>query len=130
MVQNDFKHPIDNVTNFLAEYAAGKRNFAKAELSGANLQDVDVKGADLSYADLSGANLSNANFRGCDLSFANLNQANLENTDLRGAMLFSADFRQANLQGTKFEKADSDRTTQFPPDFDLEARLSPQKQLP
>lgn len=37
MVQNDFKHPIDNVTNFLAEYAAGKRNFAKAELSGANL---------------------------------------------------------------------------------------------
>ncbi|MEA5550367.1 pentapeptide repeat-containing protein [Anabaena cylindrica UHCC 0172] len=119
MPEVNFQQPIDTAAKMLEEYAAGKRDFEKAELGNADLQCLDLKGSNLSYADLSEANLSGANLRGCDLSFADLSQANLYNADLRGAMLFSADLRQANLQGVHLEKADCDRTTLFPADFDL-----------
>jgi uncharacterized protein YjbI with pentapeptide repeats len=113
-----FQQPVYTAATLVEEYAGGKRDFCRAELSDVDLSGVDLKGADFSYAELSEANLSNANLRGCDLSFANLSQANLQNADLRGALLFSTDLRQANLQGAKLEKADSDRTTHFPSDFD------------
>jgi uncharacterized protein YjbI with pentapeptide repeats len=119
MPETNFQQPINSAARILEEYALGNRNFERAELGEANLQGVDLKGADFSYADLSEANLCRANLRGCDLSFADLSQANLEDADLRGALLFSADLRNANLAGTKLEKADYDRTTHFPLNFDL-----------
>jgi uncharacterized protein YjbI with pentapeptide repeats len=118
MPEVNFQQPISSAATLVEEYAVGNRNFERAELANANLQDVDLKGCDFSYADLSVANLSHANLRGCDLSFADLSQANLQNADLRGSMLFSADLRQADLQGTHLENADCDHNTHFPPNFD------------
>ena len=109
---------INTAATIVEEYAAGKRDFSRAELGDADLRGVNLKGADLSYADLSEANLTGANLRGTDLSFADLSQANLQDADIRGALLMSANLRQANLQSTKLEKADCDRTTNFPQDFD------------
>ncbi|MDB9307642.1 pentapeptide repeat-containing protein [Aphanizomenon sp. CS-733/32] len=118
MPEVNFQKPINSAARIVEEYTMGKRNFEKAELGDANLQSLDLKGSNFSYADLSQANLSGTNLRGCDLSFADLSEANLQNADLRGAMLFSANLRQANLEGTHLEKADYDRSTHFPADFD------------
>ncbi|MBN3906179.1 MAG: pentapeptide repeat-containing protein [Nostoc sp. NMS1] len=109
---------INTAATLVESYAAGKRDFSKAELGNADLQGINLKGSDLSYADLSEANLSGANLRGTDLSFADLGQANLRDADLRGALLISANLRQTDLKGAKLEKADYDRSTHFPQYFD------------
>jgi uncharacterized protein YjbI with pentapeptide repeats len=119
MSEINYQQPISTVATLMEMYIAGERDFSRAELGNANLQGVDLKGSDLSYADLNAANLKGANLRGTDLSFADLSQADLQDADLRGAMLMSANLRQANLQDTKLEKADCDRNTHFPPNFDL-----------
>lgn len=118
MSETNSQQIINTAVTLVNKYTEGKRDFSEANLGNADLQGFDLKGCDFSYADLSEANLNGANLRGCDLSFANLSQANLQNADLRGALLFSADLRQANLKGAKLEKADCDRTTHFPQDFD------------
>ena len=118
MPEVNSQQPINSAATLVENYAAGKRDFSKAELGNADLQGINLKGSDLSYADLSEANLSGANLRGTDLSFADLGQANLKDSDLRGALLMSANLRQADLKGTKLEKADYDRGTHFPQDFD------------
>ncbi|MEH1965571.1 pentapeptide repeat-containing protein [Nostoc sp.] len=118
MPEVNSQQPINNAVTLVESYAAGKRDFSKAELGNADLQGINLKGSDLSYADLSEANLSSANLRGSDLSFADLGQANLRDTDLRGALLLSANLRQADLKGAKLEKADYDHSTHFPQDFD------------
>ncbi|MFM6343178.1 MAG: pentapeptide repeat-containing protein, partial [Dolichospermum sp.] len=71
MPEVNFQKSINSAA-IVEQYAAGKRDFAKAELSDANLQGLDLKGSNFSYADLSKANLSDANLRGCDLSFSDL----------------------------------------------------------
>ena len=121
MAEVNFQQPINSAADIIKEYAIGKRDFERAELSDANLSGVDLKGADFGYADFSEANLQGTNLRGCDLSFADLSQANLQDADLRGAMLFSANLRYANLQGTHLENADCDHNTHFPDHFDAKA---------
>ncbi|MEH1790587.1 pentapeptide repeat-containing protein [Nostoc sp.] len=118
MPEVNSQQPINSTATLVESYAAGKRNFSKAELGNADLQSINLKGSDLSYADLSEANLSSANLRGTDLSFADLSQANLKDADLRGALLMSANLRQASLKGANLEKADYDCNTHFPQDFD------------
>jgi uncharacterized protein YjbI with pentapeptide repeats len=130
MPKLNFQQSINSAARIIEEYSVGKRNFEKAELAEANLQNLDLKGSDFSYADLSTANLRGANLRGCDLSYADLSEANLQDADLRGAMLFSANLRQANLQGTHLEKADCDPNTHFPPNFDaIAAGVNMSKEL-
>lgn len=118
MPEVNSQQPISSATTLVESYAAGKRDFSKAELGNADLQGINLKGSDLSYADLSEANLNSANLRGTDLSFADLGQANLRDADLRGALLMSANLCQADLKGANLEKADYDRSTHFPEDFD------------
>ena len=118
MPEVNSQQPINSAATLIVSYAVGKRDFSKAELGNADLQGINLKGSDLSYADLSEANLNTANLRGTDLSFADLNQANLKGADLRGALLMSANLRQANLKGTNLEKADYNRSTHFPQNFD------------
>jgi len=118
MSQINSQQPIDNAATVVERYAAGKRDFSKAELGNADLQGINLRGSDLSYADLSEANLSGANLRGTDLSFADLSQANLRDADLRGALLMSASLDQADLEGANLEKADYDRNTHLPENFD------------
>ncbi len=118
MPEVNSQQPINSATTLVESYAAGKRDFSKAELGNADLQGINLKGSDLSYADLSEANLCGANLRGTDLSFADLSQANLKDADLRGALLMSANLRKADLKGANLEKADYDHSTHFPQDFD------------
>ncbi|MEH2110741.1 pentapeptide repeat-containing protein [Nostoc sp.] len=118
MPEVNSQQPINSAATVVENYAAGKRDFSKAELGDADLQGINLKGSDFSYADLSEANLSSANLRGVDLSFTDLSQANLRDTDLRGALLMSANLHQADLKGANLEKADYDRNTHFPQDFD------------
>jgi uncharacterized protein YjbI with pentapeptide repeats len=101
-----------NVSELLARYAIGERDFSGfnlsqanlscADLSQANLSCADLSQANLSCADLSGADLSQANLIGADLVlanliFANLRDADLRDADLRGANLYTADLTNANL---------------------------------
>lgn len=69
---------------------------AKADLTGANLQN-----ADLTAANLQGAILQRANLRGADLSMADLRHATLVQADLCDANLLGAELRGANLMGAQ-----------------------------
>ncbi|MDU9039964.1 pentapeptide repeat-containing protein [Pseudomonas corrugata] len=62
-------------------------NLSDAYLSGANLSDANLRGAYLRGANLSGANLSDAYLRGANLSGANLSDAYLRGANLRDAYL-------------------------------------------
>ena len=74
-----------------------KADLSYANLSDVNLRDVNLSCANLSNTDLSDANLRNANLRDADLCFANLHYANLCYADLNHANLCSADLSYANL---------------------------------
>jgi uncharacterized protein YjbI with pentapeptide repeats len=96
----------------------------RPDLSGEELNQVDLsfinlRNSDLSYADFSGTNLHHANlqkadltgskFRNADLSHADLSFACLRNADLKAAALRQAVLRGANLQGADLEEADLKR---------------------
>ena len=74
------------------------------DLSGINLRDTNLSGANLSDADLSGAYLRDTNLSGANLSDADLSGANLADTDLSGADLTNAHLSGANLRGAKYCK--------------------------
>lgn len=57
-------------------------NLRGADLSGANLYNIDLRCANLRGVDLSGANLNSANLRGASLYNANLYSSNLNNANL------------------------------------------------
>ncbi|MEG4587502.1 serine/threonine-protein kinase [Microcoleus sp. MOSTC5] len=102
-------------TNSLrAAYFKGKRDFADCELSGLQLQKLQLAGgnfyqarlvkANLQAADLSGANLGHArlikaNLRDANLTEAYCSTANFEGADFRGADLTGAYLAKANLRG-------------------------------
>jgi hypothetical protein len=89
-----------HIVRFLYETALVRGNPSDLDLESADLSYADLKELQLSEANLSGANLSNADLREAGLSEANLSGANLSNADLRGAEL-----GEANLLGADFEVA-------------------------
>ena len=68
-------------------------------LHGADLHEVDLRGAGLTGANLVEARLRGANLFGAILSNARLRGADLRGADLVAARLRGADLREANLQG-------------------------------
>ena len=62
-------------------------NLQNADLRSANLRSANLQNADLRSANLWNANLQNANLQGADLRSADLQNANLRNADLRYADL-------------------------------------------
>jgi len=99
-----------DVSELLARYAAGERDFRKADLRDADLSDANLSGADLCYANLCCANLSyaklsSAKLSGAKLSDANLSGANLSYTDLRGSHLSYTKLSYANLSYAKLSYA-------------------------
>lgn len=78
-----------------------------------NLTGLDLQGVNLQQANLQGANLFVANLRN-----ARLVGANLENVDLGGANLQGADLRQARLSGADLRGAKYDDRTIWPTNFD------------
>ena len=102
---------------WLANGVGGERaDLSGADLHNANLRDADLRGADLSCADLYGADLHyadlrSANLRSADLHYADLRSADLRSADLhyadlRSAALRSADLRSANLRSADLHYAD------------------------
>ena len=81
-------------------------NFSEVDLREVNFQGADLTGANLSHADLSGANLQNAS-----LSRANLENATLNQAQLVGTNLSAANLNQANLDQAYFLSADLTRAT-------------------
>jgi urea transport system substrate-binding protein len=80
-------------------------DFRGAKMKGVRLANANLSGAVLSGADLSGAQISNSQLAGAWLNLAVLIGANLSNTDLSGssmiaANLASADLADSNLVGS------------------------------
>ena len=77
----------------------------KADLRGADLSNVDLRGVDLSNADLSSAYLSGANLGNTDLSNASLKFANLSDAYLIGTILMDARLNCSDLRGVNLSYA-------------------------
>lgn len=107
---SNIKTNVTDLTECTLDYAY----LARANLSGANIQNASFVGATLAGAKFCGCNLSNTNFEGADLSGANLSDtqlsgtvfadANLTGAKLDGAKLYDADFKDANLTDARIEK--------------------------
>lgn len=78
-------------------------NLRYADLRYADLQDADLRNANLCNADLRSADLRNADLCNADLWNADLQATDLCNADLRYADLWNADLRYANLQDTNLD---------------------------
>jgi uncharacterized protein YjbI with pentapeptide repeats len=84
-------------------------NLSEANLSGANLAKLDIRGANLSsvYAaetifqatKLNGADLSGAYMPACDFTFVKLDGADLRLSNLTSSSFFMASIERANLRG-------------------------------
>jgi hypothetical protein len=81
-------------------------NLRWANLSGADISGANLSEADISEADISGANLSGADISGADISEANLRWANLSGADISGANLSEADLSEADISGANLSGAD------------------------
>ena len=89
----------------LKEANLSSANLYNAEMKGTNLSKGDLSCADLSKGDLGRADLSKGNLRGANLSGANLSGTNLNKANLRGADLNKGDLSGANLTGVDLSKA-------------------------
>lgn len=81
----------------LANIQGRRAKFVSASMAGANMSGADLVQADFTNADLSGANLKGANLRG-----ARLFQANLRGVDLTDAVLDSADLLHVDFSGARW----------------------------
>ena len=81
-------------------------DMAGADLRGVNLEDVNLTGADLWGANLRGVNLRNVSLMRANLIGANLEGVNLTWANLRDVNLTGADLRGVNLIGANLEGAD------------------------
>ena len=81
-------------------------SFSRADLSGANMRNIDGRRAKFVSANLAGVNLAGAILREADFTSSNLSKANLTGADLRDAAMFRADLREANLTGARLDGAD------------------------
>ena len=98
-------------------------NLARANLSGANLANVDLHASDLSEATLIGANLEGSDLHRSNLKLADLSRAVLRGADLHAAnlsraSLFGADLSKANVRRTSFRNVEADAATTWPQGFE------------
>ena len=80
-------------------------NLVGADLHGVNLAEANLHQANLSKANLQGASLAKANLQGAVLGGANLQKASLWECDLQGARLSLANLQEANLTQANLAKA-------------------------
>ena len=94
----------------LKNYIRGETNFQRAELSKIKLNNVTLKGVNLSNsnlarAELKQANLSNSSLKQVNLSQANLEKAILKDVDFESARMNQANLTDAHLEGANFTEA-------------------------
>jgi uncharacterized protein YjbI with pentapeptide repeats len=75
------------------------------DLSGSNLQEINLSNAYLYRVNLEGANISKANLKYAKIINANLKDINLSKADCRKAKFYDTNLENANLYMTRFEKA-------------------------
>ncbi|MFK7846434.1 MAG: pentapeptide repeat-containing protein [Rhodothermales bacterium] len=80
-------------------------NLCQANLSKANLQGAGLSKANLQGAMMGGVNLQKASLWDSDLQSARLSLANLQGANLSQANLYRANLRESNLQGTNMTRA-------------------------
>jgi uncharacterized protein YjbI with pentapeptide repeats len=83
-----------------------KRPDIRPDLSRANLEGADLRGANLLAVDLEGADLRRANLRGADLDNVDLSDAVLIDADLSGAKLLRTHLIRADLSGAELLEAE------------------------
>jgi len=94
LMQRLYRHHMDHACALLRGGQVERFNELKAPTS---FVLFDLSGRDLSGLDLEGVNLMGADLSGVDLSGANLTDANLALADLTGANLDSADLSRASF---------------------------------
>ena len=80
-------------------------NLVGADLHGVNLAEANLYQCNLSKANLQGASLAKANLLGAQMGGANLNKASLWEADLQGARLNLANLQEANLSRANLSNA-------------------------
>ena len=96
---------LNEVLEAHKKWLNGEDGGERADLSGANLREVDLSGAALNRAYLHGANLSGANLMGAYLHRANLMEADLREANLMRAYLNGAYLGGAYLSGAYLRDA-------------------------
>jgi len=116
------QHVLDKmmIENLLEQADLSGAQLSEVHLEGANLKQIRLWRADLSIADLESANLqdawlgeanfryaklTSANLRGAELEGSNLERVNLANANLCGARLRQADLHNASLYDAELERA-------------------------
>lgn len=91
-----------DANELLRRYTAGCKDFQDivleyADLSGAKLQSLDLRGASFNYVNLSSINLNSCNLRGTQFWYCNFREAKISSCDLESTRFFDCDLRQANM---------------------------------
>ena len=85
---------------FLLQSRCASRGLRETNLMGANLTEVDLRGAGLLSANLSAANLTRAKLVGADLTGVQLIEANLTQTNLSGCRIHGTSTWNAQVNET------------------------------
>lgn len=92
------------VEELLRRYAAGERGFQNiileyADLSGVELQNIDLTEAQFNYVNLSGLSLHRCELGGANFLNCNLKEAKFFGCHLEYTRFFDCDFRAVNMSG-------------------------------
>ena len=108
------------VKQLLKRYAAGERDFQLiileyADLSGVELQSIDLRGAEFNYVNLSGINLRSCNLIAAQFWYCNFRKAQIISCELESTRFFDCDLREAdmtdvNLTDTHFTRVNLQNT--------------------
>ena len=82
----------------------------KADFTMANLNGLDLRGANLEKAEFFEAHLKGANLEGANLRDANFRRARLDGANLKGACLIGAQILRAVLTDANFREANLTET--------------------
>ena len=110
-------------------------NLQRMDLSGLDFENAQLRGARLQGADLTGAQLRGATLRGAKVQWAQLFRAEMEGADLTGAQMQATNLTGAKLQGADLTRVGLEwsylgpaqlqgadlKYAQFDPDTDLRA---------
>ena len=101
--------PADKAAALRAEFSRAKEVglnlFAGMDLTGADLSNLDLRGANFAGAWLESANLSHSNLSGANFSYAVLAHADLRNTIAIGTDFSGANLGRTQLAGAVFDEA-------------------------
>ena len=92
---------VDVSGAFLQAITLRRANLVRANLEAADMRDCTLESANLEYASLHFTNLRSGNLHNADLT-----DATLESADLVGARLENANFTHANLKDADLRRAD------------------------